>query len=360
MKRRAFIGLLGASALSMPFLLSEHGLGLASRNTRITAKKNRVPLRLNLPSDAGEIVTLLGAGSRQVFLLGGTAIAAAAGVEPSYLNLLIETKKLPDLKKAMFEFGVTPVSTADLPAHFVRFIHRGNAYNVLNMSLDTYAQLSADGMEKGLILFAHNFLICSVKDGWALDPCGALGCKSGDGQRFLIKPLRQPKTMLQGFEHCLAATFDRALLGLQPSPEYDQIEERLFSSTPGPEESKEIMSLLLDYSPDILEVGGLETASRLWRAPVCTLAAKMAADIDLARVEARLRRSHRQGTEMAGRDFMGAVHEELLKKPQGKGAAQGLPEYLAATLTPFRRVEVLIDALSAPPDRPADGAHKLS
>jgi hypothetical protein len=359
MKRRAFIGLLGASALSMPFLLSEHGLGLASRNNRITAKKNKVPLPLNLPADAAEIVTLLGASSRQVYLLGGTAIAAAAGVESSYLNLLIDTRKLPDLKKAMFDFGVTPVSTADLPAHFVRFVHRGKAYNVLNMSLDTYAQLSADGMEKGLILFAHNFLICSLKDGWALDPCGALGSKTADGKEFLIKPLRQPKTLLQGFEHCLAATFDRALLGLQASPQYNQIEERLFNSTPGPEDSKEIMSLLLDYSPDILEVGGLETASRLWRAPVCALAAKSAADIDLARVEARLRRSQRRG-EVAGRDFMGAVHEELLKKPEGKGAAQGLPEYLAATLTPFRRVEVLIDALSAPPDRPADGARKLS
>ena len=344
----------------MPFLLSEHGLGLASRNSRITSKKNRVPLRLELPPDVTEIAQLIGRHSRSVYLLGGTAVAAAAGVESSYLNLLIDTKKLSDLKKSMFEFGVTPVSTADLPAHFVRFIHRGKAYNVLNMGLDTYAQLGADGMEKGLILFAHNFVIASIKEGWAFDPYGALASKSADGKAFLIKPLTQPKTLLQGFEHCLAATFDRSLLGLQSSPEYEQIEQRLFEATPGPQESQEIMSLILDYSPDLLEVGGLSAANRLWTAPICVAAAKSAADIDLERIEATLRRAQRQRTEVDGKDFMAAVHEELLKKPQGKGAAQGLPEYLAASLTPFRRVEVLIDALASTPDRPGESAGKLS
>lgn len=358
MKRRAFIGILGASALSMPFLLSEHGLGLASRNARLNARKNRVPLRWDLPPDVSQVVSLLNKSSRHVYLLGGTALASAAGAGCPYLNLLIETGKLSELKKAIFDFGVTPVSTADLPAHFVRFIYQGKAYNVLNLGLDTYAQLSADGMEKGLILFAHNFVVGSPKDGWALDPYGALAGKSDQG--FRIKPLRQPKALLQGFEHCLAAAFDRCLLGLQPSPEYEQIEERVFHASPGPQEAQEIMSLVLDYSPDLLEVGGLENAARLWKAPVCLAAARAAADIDLAQVEASLRRSHRQSSEVTSRHFMAAIHQELLKKPEGKGAAQGLPEYLAASLTPFRRVEVLIDALSSAPERTTEESRKLA
>src|ERR1051325_4476123 len=259
MKRRAFIGLLGASALSMPFILGQNGLGLGRRNARVIAYKNRIPLPLTLPEDAAQVAGLLGARSRSVYLLGGTALAAAAGTGSTYLNLMIEARKLPELKKALFDFGVTPVSTADLSPNFIRFVHQGKAYNVLNLSFDSYAQLSADGMEKGLILFAHNFLICSLKAGWAVDPYGALDSKAADQKTFSIKPLQQPKTLLQGFEHCLAATFDASLLGLKSSPEYQQLEERVFHSTPNAQESKEIMSLLLDYSTDILEVAGLET-----------------------------------------------------------------------------------------------------
>jgi hypothetical protein len=344
----------------MPFILGQNGLGLGRRNARVIAYKNRIPLPLTLPEDAAQVAGLLGARSRSVYLLGGTALAAAAGTGSPYLNLMIEARKLPELKKALFDFGVTPVSTADLSPNFIRFVHQGKAYNVLNLSFDSYAQLSADGMEKGLILFAHNFLICSLKAGWAVDPYGALDSKAADQKTFSIKPLQQPKTLLQGFEHCLAATFDASLLGLKSSPEYQQLEERVFHSTPNAQESKEIMSLLLDYSTDILEVAGLETASNLLRAPVCAAAAKTAAGIDLALVDSKLRRWQRQGTEITGREFMTAVHAELLKKPIGKGAAHGLPEYLVASLNPFRRVEVLIDAMRPGARQPLDDAPEVS
>lgn len=334
----------------MPFILSEHGLGLARRNARLTAtRKGKAPFRLELPRDVTELTAFLGERSRGIYLLGGPAIAAAAGVELPYVNLLMDSKSLSEVKRSLFEFGVTPVSTADLPGNFIRFMHRGRAYNVLNLGFDTYAQLSAAGMEKGLILFAHNFLMYSASDQWVLDPYGALECKSGDKTGFLIKPLRQPGTLLQGFEHCLAATFDYALLGLRSSPAYEQMEQRLFHSTPNAKESNQILSELLDYASDLLEVGGLRTACRLLLAPVCVAAAQKAAELDLLRVEARLQRLHRQGTEITGREFMAAIHTELLKKPHGKGAAQGLPEYLIAARNPFRRVEVLIDAVESTP-----------
>ena len=343
MKRRAFIGLLGASALSLPFILSEQGLGLGKRNAR-TSTKNRIPLRLKLPKDVAEITALLGESSKGVYLLGGTVAAAVAGAEPPYLNLLIDTKKLTSLKQLLFKFGVTPVATADLPGNFIRFIYQDKAYNVLNMSFDTYAQLNAAGRDHNLILFAHNFLVYSVKEAWALDPYAALECRAADKKSLIIKPLEQPKTLLRGFEHCLAATFDCALLGLQPSPEYNQLEERLFHSTPNESDSKEITSLVLDYTSDILEVGGLETASRLLLSPLCVDAAKNAAEIDFVKVESNLRRLQRQGTEITGREFMNTVHVELKKKTSGKGAAQGLTEYLIAVRNPFRRVEVLLEA----------------
>lgn len=344
MKRRAFIGLLGASALSMPFILSEHGLGKSRRNNRISAT-NKIPLRLKLPKDVSEITAQLGASSRRIYLLGGTAAAAAAGVNSPYYNLLINTPKFAELKNSLFKFGVTPVSTADLPANFARFMFQDKAYNVLNLGFDTYTQLSVAGQESGLILYAHNFLMYNVKDCFMLDPYDAMKSKSADGKAFLLKPLQQPRTLLHGFEHCLAATFDCSLLGLRPSPEYNQIEERVFNSNPPQEESKQITSKLLDYMSDVLEVGGMQAASHLLLSPVCIAAGKNAAQIDFAKIEAGMKRLQNQGTEVAGRDFMSLVHAELKKKASGK--APGLPEYLAMTGNDFRRIEVLMDAMES-------------
>jgi hypothetical protein len=161
----------------------------------------------------------------------------------------------------------------------------------------------------------------------------------------LIKPIQQPRTLVHGFEHCLAATFDSALLAVKPSPEFKAIEERVFSSEPASEDSKEIMAMTLDYMPDILEVGGMDAASRFLLSPVCLAAAKKSAQIDLTKIESSLRSMQKQGVEVSGREFMNCVHSELKKKPSGKGAAQGLPEYLAVGRKPFRRMEVLMDSM---------------
>jgi hypothetical protein len=345
MKRREFIGLLGASALSMPFILGERSLGFGGNKIRPTAAKNKIPMALKLPKDVTEVTSLLGESSKGVYLLGGTAIAAVAKVESQYLNILVDTEKLSDLKKALFEFGVAPVSTADLPANFVRFVYQDKAYNVLNMNFDTYLQMSMQ--ESGLILFSHNFALFSVKDKFMLDPYDALGSKVNGEKSFYIKPLQQPKTLVQGFEHCLAATFDRALLGLKPSVEYSQLEERVFESTPGAADSKGIFSRVLDYTPDILEVAGFDAAARLLTAPVSVKAGKTAAEIDFIKVERGLRQLREKNSSVTGSDFMVSVHTELKKKPTGEGAAQGLPEFIMNNKQQFRRVDVLLEAMES-------------
>jgi hypothetical protein len=53
-------------------------------------------------------------------------------------------------------------------------MYKDRAYNLLNLSFDTYTQLSLAGQQDGLILFAHNFLMYSVKDSSMLDPYDAL------------------------------------------------------------------------------------------------------------------------------------------------------------------------------------------
>jgi hypothetical protein len=345
MKRRAFIGLIGASALSMPFIFNGSGLGSSSRNNRIAATTKKIPMRLKLPADVQDICAHLGTKSRRVHLLGGTAIAAAAGVESPFVNLLIDTPKFAELKQSLFEFGVSPISTAELPGNFARFTYQDKSYNLLNMDFDAYTLLSVAGQDNGLILFAHNFLIYNVKDGSMLDPYGALSTRSADGKSYLIKPIQQPKTLLSGFEHCLAATFDQALLGLKPSHEYVAIEDRLLYSTPTAEDSKEIMAKMLDYSSDMLEVGGMSTLSKFLVSHVCVTAAKIDAEIDLVKVDANLRKLQKQGVDVSGREFMTIVHDELKKKTSGKGAARGLPEYLAASRDQFRRTQVLKDAM---------------
>ena len=347
MKRRTFIGLLGASALSVPFMLAERGLGQAGRTARKGAAKQQTPLRVKLPKDMTRLAEFLGQRSKGVYLLGGGVLAAAGGVEPAYANLLIDSKDFTAVKKSLFDFGVAPVSTADLPRNFIRFVYGDTPYNVLNMNFDTYVELAMTGQENGLIFFAHSYLSYSIDGRYALDPYEALQARTEDGKFHLIKPLRQPRTLLHGFDHCLAATFDQSLFGLQPSPQYRQIEDRVFHSTPSAADAKEIFSRLLDYSSDILEVGGLDATSRFLTAPVCVSAGQTTAGIDLTSVDAQLRQWQRDGEEVSARAFMTIVHRELKKKSAGKGSAQGLPEFVMANKELFRRVETLREAMIA-------------
>lgn len=343
MKRRAFIGLLGASALSMPFILGQNGPGTGSRN-RISAAK-KIPMRLRLPRDVTAVAAQLGASSRRVYLLGGTAAAAAMGVDSPYYSFLINTPKFPELKNSLFEFGVSPLSTPALPANFARFMHEDRAYNLLNLGFEQYTQSSAAGQENGLVLFAHNFLIYNIKDCFMLDPFDALKARTANGKAVLLKPIQSPNTLVHGFDHCLAATFDCALLGLRSSPEHRQLEERALNSTPSEEEAKQITSRILDYTSDVLEVGGMDAASRLLLSPVCIAAGKSAAQIDFAKIESGMRRLQKQGKEVSGREFMSLVQAEFKKNAAGKGP--GLPEYLAMRGNDFRRIEVLMDAMES-------------
>jgi len=345
MKRRAFIGLIGASALSLPFILGETGWGPGGRHHRITA--NKIPLRLNLPKDVETIVAKLGEKSKGVRLLGGPAIAAAAGLEPPYANLLMDTPHFTTVKQSLFEFGVTPISTPGLPGNFARFLYQDRSYNVVNMPFDHYAMQSLSGQQNELILFAHSFLIYDIQEGCMLDPYEALQAKSADGKSYVLKPVKQPKSLLQGFDQYLAATFDVALLGLKPSPAYQQIERRVFEATPTPADSRAIMGKMLDYAPDILEVAGLDSLCHLLAAPVCVAAARTDAEIDLLKIRAKLRRMQQRGGPIGGLEFMSAVDEALKAKPSGKGCAGGLPEYLATSHNSFRRIRILKEVVES-------------
>jgi len=345
MKRRAFIGLLGASALSLPFILGETGLGWGGAHNRLIA--NKIPRRLKLPPDVKTILAQLGKKSKEVHLLGGPIIAAVAGLELPYVNLLMDTPHFTAVKQSLFEFGVTPISTPALPGNFARFLYQDRSYNVVNMAFDDYAMQSLNGQQNELILFAHSFLIYNVKDGWMLDPYDALQAKSADGKSYVLKPVNQPKSLLQGFDQYLAATFDVALLGLKPSPAYQQIEQRVFDASPTMADSRAIMGKLLDYAPDVLEVAGLDNLGRMLAAPVCLAAAQNDAGIDLLKIRTKLQRLQQQGEPISGREFMSLVDEALKAKSSGKGCAGGLPEYLATSRNSFRRIRILQQVVEA-------------
>jgi hypothetical protein len=344
MKRRTFIGLLGASALSAPFMLMERNLGLAGAS-RATASTKKIPRRFKLPGDVLDVASVLDKNSKGAFMVGGPAIAAAAGVDLQYVNFLVDSKQFTQLKKELFAFGVKPVSTADMPSHFIRFTHEEKAYNVMNMEFQTYMELTTTGQENGLILFAHNYLVYSMSGGYVIDPYGALEAKSSGGKSYLIKPLRQPRTTVHAFDHYLAATFDRALLGVKPSPEYNQMEARVLQMEPAAGDAKEIFARILDYSSDVLEVAGMEQASQLLTSPIGVAAAKAEAEIDLKKADAKLRQLQTKNGAVSGRDVMACLHLELKKKTAGRGAAQGLPEYVMANREQFRRVDTLLEAM---------------
>ncbi|MEI6076263.1 MAG: hypothetical protein WCS94_11850 [Verrucomicrobiota bacterium] len=345
MKRRAFIKTLGASALSMPFLISQLSSVVGQGGSGASAGRGKLPLRLKLPEDSARVTDVFGGRGDGIYLLGGPVLALKQGVQPPYLNLLVDTSKFQQMKQAICKLGVSPVSTPDLPGNFIRFGYGEQAYNVLNLDLGSYLQMNAAGKNNGLILFAHNFLVYSVRDNWVLDPHGALQSKGPDDKTLLLKPIQQPKSAIQGLEHCLAAAFDGALLKLQPSPAYTQMEEQILNSTVTAEEGASVMSHLLDYSPDLFEVCGFERTAKLLLSPLSLSAGRAAAGIEFDKVVLSLRRRREQGREVGGIEFIAAVDKQMRLRGEGKSAAFGLTEYMVSRGTSLRRTELLVEAM---------------
>jgi len=258
MKRRAFIQLMGASALGLPFLSGQLGSSGWKTKGELTADKARKPLRLDFGADETGVISVLRRHSTGVYLLGGGVLGKVAGTDLPYLNLLTESKAFGKIKQDLFAFGVAPVSTPEMPENFIRFAYQSKAYSVFCLGLEDFLKQNALGREVPLIPLAHNFLVYSIDGAWAIDPYGALGGGQRRGKGCRAKLVLEPGSSVAGLECCLSTAFDTALLGLELPAGHAALERRVLAARASKDDAPVLIHYLINYFPDLLEIRGYD------------------------------------------------------------------------------------------------------
>lgn len=343
MKRRHFISLVGASALGAPFLVKQLG---GSRIVLPSADRSRRSLDLELTVDEQRVVDVLRAHSKGVYLLGGCVVGKLQGRALPYVNLMVESDDFIQIKRELFELGVDPVSTPELPGSIIRFGFRETPYSVVNLTLKEYLATSLSGEGGSVVPFAHNYLVYACHGKWVMDPFGAFAGKSIPRKNHRIQLLAKPESAVAGLTCALAATFDVALLGLKESAPCGRVTRRSLEQSVSGIESDLVMEQVVNYVPDVLEACGFDTMQRFLTAPLCVAAARESAGVDLQQVGAALDAARESGVPVDGIRFMGALNDVFLKKKELDGLGFGLSDYMASKGFMVRRVDLLMAAIN--------------
>jgi hypothetical protein len=329
----------------MPFVVKHIAARPVSGGSGPVPKPGRQPLKLAWSEEAAEVLAVLGAHAKGVYLLGGPVICQLQKGEAPYLNFLVESDDFTRIKNELFRLGVEPVSTPDLPGTVIRFGYGKQAYSVVNMPLETYLKENVLTSNLGLIPFAHNFLVYSCKEQWVMDPFEALDSKTAFGRSYSIKVIHEPPTPLAGLEYGMAAAFDVAVLGFKESSECSALVRRSLAQTATPEQAPLVMQQVINYFPDVLEIRGLDFTRKLLVSPLCVSAARESAGIDLTRVASALQASKQRGSQITGARFMGALNREFLRKEKQIGLGMGVSDYMMAQGFLVRRLDLVGEAL---------------
>jgi len=291
-----------------------------------------------------DLIAMLWEEGAEVYLLGGGVLARDCGKIPPYYNLLVEVGDFKAIKKALFEYGVVPVSTPDLPAEYIRFVYQERVYSALNMSLADYLERNVLGQRLQLLPLAHNFLVEDPSRRRVMDPYGALSESGNQQHADTIKLIRQPDSVVTGLEVCLAVAFDTALLGLKAPARFGAMERSVLGTVISTKsDSLLVFHRMLSYLPDLLEVRGWPSVRRYLRAPLCVSAAGGDPGIDLRQVEASLERVARRGQAITGAHLFAAINRQF--EPRSQVAGAGLPDFLASRQLPVRRKDLLAKVL---------------
>ncbi|MCX6929684.1 MAG: hypothetical protein NT154_41685 [Verrucomicrobia bacterium] len=349
MKRRTFIQMVGASALGLPFMYNQFKSNAWKTGAKLVPNPQCTALSLAFsPAEQG-VISVLRPRSKAVCLLGGGVLTKASGQDLPYLNLLIDSAEFGTLKRELHAFGVQPISTPELPSHFIKFQHEGRPYSVLNMKLEAFLEQNVLGPRLKLLPLAHNFLVYSVTEKWVIDPYGALQSKAR-ADLFRIRRLQDPQTPVGGLELCLAVAFDTSLLGLEAPVGHSAFEQRVLASTVGDEKlATAVFHQTLSFFPDLLELKGWGFTRRYVTSPLCIAAAAAVPRIDLKRVDASLQQVEKRGGEVSSSHLMLAINREIRNLEQTPGFGIGLPDYMAAKKLPIRRGDLMNEVLRGNP-----------
>jgi len=266
MNRRSFIQTLmlsagAVSAAASPFWKQPRSLGLAFKH------QPKTRLALELTASEAELAKVFRTASRTLYLFGGPVLARAQSQDTPWMNFLVDCRDFRRLKQRLFEFGVEPVSTPEMPGSFIKFIYGDKVCNVMNCDIDEFCQLNRLNARVQLVPFAHNFLIYDCKRRQLTDPFDSLNVRSSGG-RPGIKLVARPRTLVEGFDCVLSGRFEAGLFGFEPSEELRDFDAFILNSSCPSEDVPKIVERVVNYLPDALEKLGHEKAAEIALSPL--------------------------------------------------------------------------------------------
>jgi hypothetical protein len=321
MNRRTFIHTLmlsagAASTAGAQFWKQPSSLGLSYK------LQPKVPLTLELTSSENQLAAVFRKQSRALYMFGGPALARARNKKTSWMNFLIDCRDFSRMKRRLFEFGVEPISTPEMPGSFIKFCYRDNIYNVMNCAIDDFCRINRLSSKVQLIPFAHNFIVYDCIRREAIDPFGSLTADRIPE----IQLVARPRTLVEGFDCVLSSRFEAGLLGFKPSAEMQEFDAFILNSSCSKEDVPRIVERVVNYLPDAIESLGHERATSLALSPLVKQALKTDLKVDVASVWAQLVAVEEDSQPV---EFLALLKEGMGIERDASGLQDDLTLYLA-------------------------------
>ena len=341
MNRRTFIHtfLISAGAVSAAGSQLWHreprGLSLAFKHQ----PKLKMPVELSCAEQ--NIAALFASSSRSLYLFGGPVLARLENTESSWTNFLIDTPDFRRVKRDLFELGVEPISTPEMPGTFIKFLYQDRIYNVMNCEIDEFCQRNRVQAKVKLVPFAHNFMIYDCMAGELADPCDALkGRKNGKPE---IQLVARPRSVVEGFDCVLSGKFESHLLGFSKSGELLDFEEFILNSPGCPSaDQPRIVERTINYIPDAIETFGVDAAAAIARAPFVKSVLQSSLGVDMDKVWVGLTHEAPEDRSIA---FLGLVKEQMGVDRAATGFEDRLTLYLATNGYALRRSDLALQVV---------------
>jgi thioredoxin reductase len=324
------------------------------------------PLTLDIPGEehfttSAQFLDLAQLPQRILFVGGGyisfefAHVAARAGsrvqilqrsarplkrFDPDLVNLLVQATQWAKLKETLFQFGVQPISTPEMPSNFIKFEHRETVFNVIDGEVDDICHRNSMLAQRGLIPFAHNFLVHELDGHQVYDPRQSLQQVDEDG-RFVIQLLREPRNPLLAFDYMLGSRFECGLLNLKPSAELAELGDYILQSRVAESEAKFITERFLNYFPDLVEIYGYGEVRSILVSPLVRQAVKQSLKVDPDQLDEKLQSIESNGGVIRDYTVLAEINEALGYKPAESDFTKNIDHYMLANAFQVRRVDLM-------------------
>lgn len=344
MKRRDFITRMAVAPLFV-------GGGWRASAMPESLAFGQVPKRkCQLPFSASEqkLVQFLATQADECHLFGAPVMAKLCGAAPAWLNILGGFDSFSRTKRALFTFGVEPVSTPEMPTSFVKFRYEGRVYNVMDGSADSFCQSAYFSARQNRLPFAHGFLLFNARRGELHDPCGA----AADAPAVPFKLISQPPTPVDAFDWLLSGWFECRFLGIKAGGDLPMLEAAALDCDSGKGQERFVAERVMNYFPEIIDYLGAEVARKVAGSRIVRHAMNETFGIDFEKVYATFERSADRGRS-SGAQFMGIVQNQMGEFNNPSTIEGPVCRFMAQNNFTFRRPEWLVPGAESPSATPA-------